>query len=752
MKARTVISFSIVGLLFIVLVQVGGMVYAYHAQMKEAEQSLNKCFRIAFTETVDNMVNTLPYPNGTVVNLISAPKRMHLDQNEFNFIGSEQTAWILQRVYKVKGFPLAALDSVLHKKLEHIYMEGDVTLERFNVNTGEILESIGSDLHPDFTAVTSEKAFVYKERGEAVRAIVAFPFGEMMRNVLVLFGITFLLLLVAVYTLAVQMKSLISQRRSLQEQQLEFYSLAEQMCVPVTEILSELPRQAWGETEEKSTVLLNMTEKTLSKAKAQVQEKQHNKPFSLKVVSVVSLVGIFLLLAVWFGYLYHIGYKKMELRVQDHFEEAFYKEVGYHRYVLFNQTLPFKESQKLTPTPYARRQAENIYDLYRKFGYHIIMNKVFVYHIYNKFDVDYRMHAAYTMQDTINSQAKVSIPFSLQCADSIFAGELRKGGILNESNVHWLKYPSKEMLIYTGSPRVGRMDLSTGLIPLNADSTYCVRGIVRSPQGGIVASIWYMLLPLGVTFLFMGICVFLQIRMLRAQRSLKQFQKDFTYSMIHDMKSPLTSVMAGAHILASGKLGDKPERVERYKQVITDECEHLLVLSGRVVMLTQIDRGELELHREEVILKPLLEDMAEKFLLKAPKKVDFILNCEDSCSVYADAFCLREVLSNLIDNAVKYSREEVEVVITCREAEGTTIITVRDNGIGIPLKVRHKIFDKFERVSGEGHHSEVSGFGLGLSYVMQVVEAHGGGVSVRSAEGVYSEFIVSLPEKVLTCT
>lgn len=409
------------------------------------------------------------------------------------------------------------------------------------------------------------------------------------------------------------------------------------MCVPVTEILSELPRQAWGDTEERSTVLLNMTEKTLSKVKAQAQEKQHNKPFSLKVVSVVSLVGIFLLLAVWFGYLYHIGYKKMELRVQDHFEEAFYKEVGYHRYVLFNQTLPFKESQKLTPTPYARRQE-----------------------------------------------------------DSIFAGELRKGGI--------------------------------------------------------IASIWYMLLPLGVTFLFMGICVFLQIRMLRAQRSLKQFQKDFTYSMIHDMKSPLTSVMAGAHILASGKLGDKPERVERYKQVITDECEHLLVLSGRVVMLTQIDRGELELHREEVILKPLLEDMAEKFLLKAPKKVDFILNCEDSCSVYADAFCLREVLSNLIDNAVKYSREEVEVVITCREAEGTTIITVRDNGIGIPLKVRHKIFDKFERVSGEGHHSEVSGFGLGLSYVMQVVEAHGGGVSVRSAEGVYSEFIVSLPEKVLTCT
>lgn len=745
MKAHNVISFSIVGLLFIVLAQVGGMIYAYHAQMKEAEQLLNKCFRIAFMETVDDIVNTLPYPNGTVVNLIYAPKRMHLDQNEFSFMGSEQTAWIMQKVYKVKEFPLATLDSLLHKKLEHIYIKGKVTIERFNVNTGEILESIGSDRQPDFTAITSQKAFVYKERGEAVRAIVAFPFGEMMRNVLILFGITFLLLLMAVYALAVQMKSLISQRHRLQEQKLQFYCLAEQMCVPVTKILSEMPRQAWSEMEERSAMLLNMTEETLSKAKAEAQGKKHNKQFSLKIVSAVSLVGIFLLLAIWFGYLYHIGYKKLELRVQDHFEEAFYKETGYHRYVLFNQAMQDQENQKLAATPYVRQQAKNIHNLYREYGYHIITSMVLVYHIYNRFDVDFRMHAAYTMQDSINNRAKAPIPFSLQFADSIFTNELQKGNITNESNIHWLKYPSKEMLIYTGNPRIGRTDISTGLIPLDADSTYCVQGIVRSPQGYIAASIWYMLLPLGVTFLFMLTCAILQIHMLRVQRSLKQFQKDFTYSMIHDMKSPLNSVMSGTHILASGKLTDKPERVERYKQVIVEECEHLLALSGRVVLLTQIDRGELELHREEVSLEPLLKDITEKFLLKARKKIDFILNLESTSSIYADAFCLREILSNLIDNAVKYSREEVEIVITCSEAETYTVITIRDNGIGIPLKVQHKIFDKFERVSDNSYHSEVSGFGLGLSYVMQVVKAHGGMVSIRSTEGMYSEFSISIP-------
>lgn len=107
-------------------------------------------------------------------------------------------------------------------------------------------------------------------------------------------------------------------------------------------------------------------------------------------------------------------------------------------------------------------------------------------------------------------------------------------------------------------------------------------------------------------------CVYFQIRIWYVQRKLKQFQKDFTYSMIHDMKSPLSSIMMGAHILVSGKLADKPEKMEKYKQVIIDECEHLLALSGRVLMLTQIERGELELHKEIIPLAPLLKDITEK--------------------------------------------------------------------------------------------------------------------------------------------
>lgn len=162
-------------------------------------------------------------------------------------------------------------------------------------------------------------------------------------------------------------------------------------------------------------------------------------------------------------------------------------------------------------------------------------------------------------------------------------------------------------------------------------------------------------------------------------------------------------------------------------------------------MLTEIDRGELELHKEEIALRPLLRDIAEKYQLKAVKTVHFDIDCEEGCSVYADAFCLREILSNLVDNAVKYSNEEVLIILSGKKTEDETIVRVHDNGIGIPLSEQHKIFNKFERIASGSRKTGASGFGLGLNYVLQVVSAHGGMVKVESMEGSYSEFTLQFP-------
>lgn len=739
MKVRTVVTFSIISLLFIVLIQVGGMIYAYRNQMKEVEKTLNDCFQLSFMETVDNVVNRMDYPDGTVIGFIYAPESMRLSENEFFFHGSEQLVEQLRTVYKVDGFSLVAMDSVLQNKLDYSHIKGELVIQKFNTHTGEVLESAQPNFGTYLGTVTSQKALINKEKGEAVRAILVSPQGEAIWDVLLLFGITFVLLLIAVYALVVQMKSVIRQRNSIREQQQNFSMLAEQMRVPVTGMLVEISGQTWHSIEKESNILLGMTEAVLNKAKADACKDKLWQILTPKVISIISITGVFLLLVVWSGYLYHIAYKKVEQKTQQCFEDAFYEETVSHRYFSYICANHLKPSQVLfrkSLTPYATRQVKQL----RATGLNLRLNDVLVVHTYNELNENFQLRAAYILQNEIN-KSRIPIALSLQYVDTVFAKRLQATDIPCLSNVFWMKYPSKERILYTGHPEIGKLDLTTKLIPLNEDSTSCIQGVIRAPQKFLLASIWYMLLPLGITFVFMWVCVYLQVRMLRAQRQLKQFQKDFSYSMIHDMKSPLNSIVMGAHILNGGKLADKPDKALRYKQVMTEECGHLLALSERVLILAQIERGELQLEREKVLLEPLLKDLTEKFRLKATKEVEFELSC-NGLSVYADPFCLREVLSNLIDNALKYSGEKVKVTIRC-EREGDRItIRVKDNGIGIPLRDRQKIFDKFERVKSNTLRTGASGFGLGLNYVKRIIEAHGGTIRVESVEGKYSEFIL----------
>lgn len=203
----------------------------------------------------------------------------------------------------------------------------------------------------------------------------------------------------------------------------------------------------------------------------------------------------------------------------------------------------------------------------------------------------------------------------------------------------------------------------------------------------------------------------------------------------------------GAHILASGKLSDKPDKEEKYRQAMTDECEHLLTLSNRVLVLTQLDKGHLQLNKEEVVLRTLLNDLIAKTTLKVGKKVDFNVVYHRCETVYADAFCLREVLGNLVDNAIKYSHDEVKIDIICESEKGFSKIKVCDNGLGIPLKDQSRIFNRFERSLAATHSSKggATGFGLGLNYVQQVMLAHEGRVEVESEEGRFSEFTLYFP-------
>lgn len=238
-----------------------------------------------------------------------------------------------------------------------------------------------------------------------------------------------------------------------------------------------------------------------------------------------------------------------------------------------------------------------------------------------------------------------------------------------------------------------------------------------------------------------------QIDIIRRQDELAHIREDFSYAMIHDMKNPISSILMGLKVLRSGKVDDKPEKREKYFDILETESQHLLALANKVLTISKLEHGQLLLDKDWIELRPMLEALINTFTAKAGKPISFQLNLEEE-GIYADGEYLKEALSNLIDNAIKYSKDEIDIRITSCLHSQYTQIKVRDNGIGIPLAAQRTIFDKFERVvarKSDGNTKKVPGFGLGLNYVMNVARAHGGYVSVESQDGKYSEFTVSLP-------
>jgi len=172
----------------------------------------------------------------------------------------------------------------------------------------------------------------------------------------------------------------------------------------------------------------------------------------------------------------------------------------------------------------------------------------------------------------------------------------------------------------------------------------------------------------------------------------------------------------------------------------------LLALANKVLTISKLEHGQLLLDKNWIQLRPMVDELVHTFTAKAEKPITFQVDLQAE-GAYADEEYLKEALSNLVDNAVKYSKDTIDIQITSCLSGQYIQIRVRDNGIGIPLAAQRIVFDKFERVitRNEDEKKKVSGFGLGLNYVMNVAREHGGYVSVESIEGKYSEFTVSLP-------
>ena len=238
---------------------------------------------------------------------------------------------------------------------------------------------------------------------------------------------------------------------------------------------------------------------------------------------------------------------------------------------------------------------------------------------------------------------------------------------------------------------------------------------------GILVSSFLILLILVLSFAYM-------IWFLLHQKTVEQLKDDFTHNVTHELKTPIAiSYAAIESIIHYNLLGNK-EKADKYLHLCHEELEEI-----RLVM-------------EDISLNALIGKILEQQKIKSSRPFRIrVESVPEEITLKADRVHLYSIISNLVDNAVKYADKEPEITIRAEAAGGKVQLRVQDNGPGIPEEYRRHLFDKFYRLPSS-RHSQVKGYGIGLFYVKTMVEKHGGTVTVESVSGQGSCFIITLPQ------
>ena len=345
------------------------------------------------------------------------------------------------------------------------------------------------------------------------------------------------------------------------------------------------------------------------------------------------------------------------------------------------------------------------------------------------------------MQESLE---QLKSPIILDSINHIYKQLLLKNNYPSECMISISK---KDTIVqYIGNKPSSLFSLQTDKVPLRKDYSIVIQAQFVNPNNLFFGKMGLLLISTTILLIFVVFCIIYQVKIISKINKISQIREDFSYAMVHDMKTPLSTIMMVQDMLESGRLDSKPEIKNKYMSIAKSETDHLFALTNKILTISKLESHKLEMNKTEVELTPIIEKLTEKFKAKAQKPVNFIISLQAK-TAYADNDYLGEALSNLIDNAIKYSKESVEINITTEESERYTILKVRDNGLGISEADQKIIFHKYERAAAakRSRRNGASGFGLGLNFVDQVIKAHEGRIFVNSTEGEFTEFTIYLP-------
>ena len=241
---------------------------------------------------------------------------------------------------------------------------------------------------------------------------------------------------------------------------------------------------------------------------------------------------------------------------------------------------------------------------------------------------------------------------------------------------------------------------------------------------------------------------YVTVNALLRQKKLSEIKNDFINNMTHEFKTPLATISLAVDALRNEKVVQDREKSEYFTGIIKEENKRMNKQVETILQASLLDRQEQQLNLKPLHAHTIIQEAMENFHLQLEGKggrAELQLNAKNDL-LEADEVHFMNIITNLIDNAVKYSKENLVIRITTHSTTKSLVIRIEDNGIGMSKETQRRIFEKFYRAHTGNLHN-VKGFGLGLSYVKTIVDAHQGKIKVDSMVGKGTTFTLELPLK-----
>lgn len=269
----------------------------------------------------------------------------------------------------------------------------------------------------------------------------------------------------------------------------------------------------------------------------------------------------------------------------------------------------------------------------------------------------------------------------------------------------------------------------------------------REMEKMVLTRLTGLLFIMTLSLVLVGLIFLITLRNMLEERRLSLLKTDFINNMTHELKTPLSTISIATRTLGADSVLRDPEKARDTVRIIDRQNRNLSRQINHLIDVSMWERKQFELDKKWVNLPHLLRDILDGFRLGCKDvQLTLIQECRisDDLEVFLDELLITNALHNLLKNAVKYTEADPEIRFSCDIERDWILIRVKDNGIGMSAESLKHVFDKFYRVP-TGNLHKIKGLGLGLFYVRQIVEAHGGTVGVTSKLNSGSTFTIKLP-------